>query len=194
MSSAPDDDFSILHHGERFHRERHASWVRVGKRFDQILDLTGQQARGVWVHGDGRGEWLNLQMRSKGRFFSYSDHYVPINFSGWRYFELIEPETSRFDACSWPYGRAVYKLHRHGTEYDSVMALHLWLNNVREGESVEVRLGPVRALPVTTNLLRGLVLTLNGEAVALPVELGSGCRAEIDADARTIRLLEAPVA
>lgn len=186
MSSAPDDDFSILHHGERFHRPRTASWVRVGTCFEDLLDLTEQQAMGVWVHGDGRGEWLNLQMRSKGRFFSYSDHYVPINFTGWRYVELIEPETSRFDACSWPYGRAVYKLHRHGTEYDSVMALHLWLNNVPAGGSVEVLLSPVRALPVVMNRLRNPVLTLNGESVTFPVELESGCRLEVAGDSGTV--------
>jgi hypothetical protein len=152
----------------------------VGKAFEDILDLTELQAMGVWIHGDGKGEWLNLQMRSKGRFFSYSDHYVPIDFAGWKYFELIEPETSRFDACSWPYGRAVYKLHRHGTEYDSVLALHLWLNNVQEGETVEVRLGPVRALPVLKNRLLNPVLTLNDRAVDLPVELESGCRLEVE--------------
>ena len=182
LSSAPDDEFSVLHHGERFHRPRQASWVRVGKQFPEPLDLGERQAMGLWVHGDGKGEWLNVQLRSRGRFMGYSDFYVPITFVGWRYIELIEPESDRFADLSWPYSRAVYKLHRHGTEYDSVSNLHLWLNNVPEGGSVEVMLSPIRALPVLRNRIRRPVLVLNGQATVLPVELESGMRVEVKAD------------
>ena len=182
LSSAPDDEFSILHHGERFHRPRKASWVRVGKLFPGPLDLGDRQAMGLWVHGDGKGEWLNLQLRSRGRFMGYSDFYVPITFVGWRYIELIEPESDRFAELSWPYSRAVYKLHRHGTEYDSVSNLHLWLNNVPEGGRVEVMLSPIRALPVLKNRIRRPVLVLNGRATPLPVELDSGTRVEVTGD------------
>ena len=186
LSSAPDDEFSILHHGERFYRPREASWVRVGKLFPEPLDLSDRQAMGLWIHGDGKGEWLNVQLRSRGRFMGYSDFYVPVSFSGWRYIELIEPESERFAELSWPYSRAVYKLHRHGTEYDSVSNLHLWLNNVAEGDSVEVLLGAVHALPVLENCIRQPVLLLNGEATALPVELQSGTRVEVTGDAGVV--------
>jgi len=184
-SSMPDDEFSILHHGERFHRPRGASWVRRGKAFDPVLDLSERQAFGLWVHGDARGEWFNLQTRGLGRLSGFSDHYIPIDFTGWRYFELIEPECDRFDACSWPYGRAVYKLHRHGTEYDSVTAVHVWLNTVAVGDGVEVMLSPIRALPVLANRLCQPTLTINGETVQFPVELASGSRLEV-ADGRGI--------
>ncbi|MBT7060667.1 MAG: hypothetical protein HN976_36580 [Lentisphaerae bacterium] len=179
FSSAPDDEFSILHHGERFHRSRKASWVRIGKHFGSLLDITGQQALGVWIKGDGKGEWLNLQMRGQGRFFTYSDFYVPIDFTGWRYVELLEPDCDRFDELSWPYARAVYKLHRHGVEYESVVALHVWLNGVAEGDDVEVMLGAVRALPVVTNRFIQPTVVINGEAVTFPIEMVSGHRLEV---------------
>lgn len=179
FSSAPDDEFSILHHGERFHRKRKASWVRTGKRFDPLLDISGQQALGVWIKGDGKGEWLNFQLRGQGRFFTYSDFYVPVDFTGWRYVELLEPDCDRFDELSWPYARAVYKLHRHGVEYDSLLALHVWLNGIPEGGDVEVMLGAVRALSVVTNRLIQPTLVVNGQAVSFPVEMASGQRLEV---------------
>ncbi|NOY79522.1 MAG: hypothetical protein GXP31_00815 [Kiritimatiellaeota bacterium] len=187
LSSAPDDDFSILDHGERIYRPRIASWVRVGKRFTPELDLGERKALGCWVRGDGSGAVLNFQVRSAGRFFSLADHYVVLDFEGWRYIEMIEPESDRHAQYSWPYGRAVYKLHRHGVEYDAVCALHLWLNNVRTGPPpVRARISPVRALPVVRNVLRRPRLTVNGRSVVIPTELASGTVLEWNAAGCTV--------
>ncbi|MBN2452614.1 MAG: hypothetical protein JXR77_19680 [Lentisphaeria bacterium] len=185
-SSAPDDTFSVLHHGERFHRPRPASWFRRGKGFDPCLDLRQAQALGLWVHGDAGGEWLNLQLRSRGNYNTYSDSYIPVDFHGWRYVELVEPESDRYDILSWPYARAVYKLHRHGTEYDSVRALHLWLNGIAEDGAAEVLLSPIRALPIVPNRLRDPALTINGRTVVFPVTLESGWRVEINGNTGTV--------
>ncbi len=186
-SSGPDDDFSILDHGERLYRPRVASWVRVGKRFTPELDLGERQALGCWVQGDGSGAVLNFQVRSAGRFFSLGDYYVVLDFEGWRYLEMIEPESDRHAQYSWPYGRAVYKLHRHGVEYDAVCALHLWLNNVHTDRSpVRVRISPVRALPLVRNVLRRPRLTVNGRTVFFPTELASGSVLEWNADGCTV--------
>jgi len=173
-SSGPDDEFSILDHGERFFRPRVASWVRIGKRFQPELDLGERQALGFYVHGDGSGAVLNVQVRSAGRFFSFSDHYVILDFDGWRYVELIEPESDRRKLFSWPYGRSVYKLHRHGVEYDAVSALHLWLNNVPADRTVRVMLSPIRALPIVRNTLKRPVLWINDRRIEFPADLDSG--------------------
>ena len=185
-SSAADDDLSMLDHGERIYRTRTASWGRVGKRFAPELDLGERKAMGCWVRGDGSAAVLNFQLRSAGRFFSLADHYVILDFEDWRYCELVEPESECFDRFSWPYGRAVYKLHRHGVEYDAVCALHLWLNNVPVGLSARACLSPVRALPPVSNTLRRPRLIVNGQAVTFPVELASGSRLEWNAESCTV--------
>lgn len=183
LTSSPADDFSVHDHGERFHTPRIASWIRLGKNFSHELDLTGQQALGCWVHGDGSGALLNLQVRSTGRFFSLSDHYVILDFEGWRYVELIEPESDRHRQYSWPYARAVYKVHRHGVEYDCVTSLHLWLNEVPLERDVQVRLTPIHALPLVANTLTHPSLTVDGRRLEFPVELHSGCYLEWEREA-----------
>ncbi|NUQ00606.1 MAG: hypothetical protein HUU35_12205, partial [Armatimonadetes bacterium] len=51
-------------------------WGGIGRRFEQPLDLSGTQALGFWLHGDGNGEALRVQLRdSAGR---NADLVVPV--------------------------------------------------------------------------------------------------------------------
>jgi len=63
---------------------------------------------------------LNIQLGCPRHFDSTADHYVVIDFRGWRYFELIEPEGDRFEDYSWPYGRCVYKVYREFLDYGQI--------------------------------------------------------------------------
>jgi hypothetical protein len=63
-------------------------WSVRGKRFPAPLDLTGCQAIRAWVHGDGQGEQLKIQLYDGAG--GYRDNYLPIDFQGWRQVTLVD--------------------------------------------------------------------------------------------------------
>ncbi|MDQ1257795.1 MAG: hypothetical protein QG656_2401, partial [Candidatus Hydrogenedentes bacterium] len=113
------------------------SWTKAERVFDPPLNIAKQQALGVWVHGDGRGELLNVQLRSPEHTTSLGigDHYMNIDFTGWRYFELIEPEGGRIEEHTWPYGGS-YAVYRECVDYAQVKRLSLWYNNLPANQEV----------------------------------------------------------
>ena len=53
------------------------AWGRVEKSFRPVVDMTPYDALGLWVHGDGKGELLNLQLTNLPEYFrTLDDHHV----------------------------------------------------------------------------------------------------------------------
>ncbi len=173
-SSAPDDAYSLLDHAERVYRPRIASWVRLGRRYLPGLDLGGRRGIGLWVHGDGQGELINIRPASLASSDAHEDHYITVDFTGWRYVELVEPESERFEDYSWPYGRCIYKTYREVLAYNNVIGLELWYNNVPARRTVCCHLSPIEALPLVPQRLSRPAITLNGRTVRFPVEIETG--------------------
>ena len=174
FSSAPDDAYSLLDHAERVYRPRLASWVRLGREYAPALDLSAHHGLGVWVHGDGQGELINLRPASLSSSDSHQDHYITVDFTGWRYFELVEPESERFEDYSWPYGRCLYKTYREVQAFKNIVGLELWYNNVPTGRSVTCHLSPIKALALHAQRLSRPAVTLGGRTVTFPVEIETG--------------------
>jgi len=66
-------------------------------------------AMGLWVKGDGSGALLNIQIRSPREYHGcISDHYIDLDFVGWRYVELLlrERDSERLTDYVWPYSSA----------------------------------------------------------------------------------------
>ena len=150
------------------------AWASAGKSFSPEANLTGHEALGVWVHGDGKGELLNLQLKSPAHLsHADGDHYITVDFTGWRYFELIEPEGRRHADHSWPYGN-IYSIYRESIRPSSIGSLNLYFNNLPPKETVTCYLSPVRALPTVKAKLRNPTVSLGGRTVMFPVEIESG--------------------
>lgn len=150
------------------------AWTQVVETFSPPLDLGAHQSLGVWVHGDGKGQVLNFQLRCPAHVVTgIGEHYVPIDFSGWRYFELIEPEGERYAEYRWPYGDA-YAIYRESVNYEQVETLGLWYNNLPPGDTATCYLSPIKALPLVSATLRHPRLTLNGQSIVFPVKIESG--------------------
>jgi hypothetical protein len=150
------------------------AWARVVEKFAPPLDLGAHQGLGVWVHGDGKGEVLNLQLRCPDHVVAgIGEHYLPIDFNGWRYCELIESEGERYAEYSWPYGDA-YSIYRESVNYEQVETLELWYNNLPPNDTATCYLSPIKALPLVPGTLQHPTLTLNGQAIVFPVEIESG--------------------
>lgn len=158
--------------------KREGAWAQIGRRFSPLLYLSQQQAIGVWVYGDGQGEVLNFQVKGpEHTSFGIGDHYVVVDFTGWRYFELVEPEGERCDSYSWPYSGA-YSIYRESVNYSQVETLSLWYNNLPPHKTVTCYLSPIKALPLVKGRLRNPAVTIGGRTIVFPVEMESGCYLE----------------
>ena len=156
----------------------HAKWSKIGRTFTSPVNLTGHEALGLWVYGDGKGEVLNLQLRSPSHLSrGIGDHYIVVDFQGWRYFELIEPEGERHANYVWPYGGS-YAIYRESVKYSSVESLNLFYNNLPAKGTARCYLSPIRALPTVKAKLRNPAVSVGGKRIVFPVEIESGCYLE----------------
>ncbi|MDO8993381.1 MAG: hypothetical protein Q7U83_09970, partial [Daejeonella sp.] len=168
---------------------RDASWINMQKQFESILDLKNNKALGVWVKGDGNGQLLNLRIESPHHIShgARGDHYIKIDFVGWKYFELVEIESSEFSNYVWPapYSSAsfyVYDSYRHEVAFDKVDKLQIWYNNLPAGKQVETLIGLVKALPIVSNTIVNPSIMIGTEKIIFPVSMESGMYLEFKSE------------
>jgi len=154
--------------------DRLGSWTRLQKAFSPPQNLSNHQALGLWVHGDGQGETLNVQLKSPPHLVSGTgDHYIVVDFTGWRYFELIEPEGERYENYQWPYAGG-YDIYREPVQFGHVATLGLWYNDLPPGKPVTCYLSPIKAMPLVAGKWTNPTLTIAGQTITFPVEMESG--------------------
>lgn len=177
-------------------KSRTGAWAMVGREFAPALDLSAKQGMGLWVYGDGQGEIINVQVQSPAHITeAMAEHYIVVDFKGWRYFELIEPEGERFEDYRWPYDRPKllwdkeaesadrapqhwvaghYGIYRESVSYGAIGSLNIWYNNLPPGKTVTTYLSPIKALPLVSHKLVNPSVTIDGRKLSFPVEIESG--------------------
>ena len=158
------------------------AWARAVKKFDPVADMTGYDAIGVWVHGDGKGALLNLQLTNLPDYFrTLDDHHVKLDFEGWRYFELLmrERDAAGYHDYKWPYG-AHCVLHRSPLVRHAVNKMTAYLNDLPPGEEVQCKLGPIKALQTRKVVLHHPAVEVGGRRLVFPVDLESGMYIEFE--------------
>jgi hypothetical protein len=159
------------------------AWSRVEMQFEPPKNLGGRQALGVWVYGDGQGEVLNLQLKSPDHLsHGIGENYIPIDFTGWRYFELIEPEGERYADYRWPYG-GIYSIYRESVNFNAIERLGLWYNNLPPGKEATCYLSPIRAVPLVESKLINPAVTVGSKTIAFRTEIPSGSYLEFNSTA-----------
>ncbi len=204
-SRAPEPRLQGDFHGMRAIPGPQPAWTRVGKKFDPPLNLcrpaagaAGDQSDwaaisregqlesgdrlglGFWVEGDGSGAVLNVQLTSPRHITGFADHYVVLDFTGWRYVELVEPESARLEDYGWPYSGNLYCLFREQVDFKQIECLNLWLNNIPGAGAVTARVGPIHALPLAPVILRQPELRIGQNSVKIPMDIGTGGYVELD--------------
>jgi hypothetical protein len=165
------------------------AWAMVGKTFSKPVNLL-EKGFGVWIYGDGKGEVLNFQWRAPEHISSgLSEHYATIDFTGWRYFEFVEPESDRLMDYGWPYFYAnpdqdfgslegVNHFNRFtGTfwvDYGKLDSLKLWYNRLPKGEEVKCYVSPIKALPHLKVKLVNPSISIGDQTISFPITLESG--------------------
>jgi hypothetical protein len=168
--------------------QRNGAWAKTGMTFTPYANLA-DKGIGVWIHGDGRGALLNIQVQSPAHLHGgICERYVRIDFEGWRYVELIEPESDAIVDWDWPYGlrRADWGKHPerlmlvaspllyYPVNYQNIESLNLWLNNLPADGETTITLGPIKAVPLVKTTIRNPAVTIDGKTITFPVELESG--------------------
>jgi hypothetical protein len=160
------------------------SWVKIGKTFSPEIDLRQNQALGFWICGDGQNELLNVRLESPPAisFGAIADHYINVDFTGWRYYELLESESEKHSDYSWPEGEAPYHIYRELISYDKVQNISLWYNNLPKDTPVRCMVSPVKALKAVSAVIANPRLTINGKTIRFPAKMESGSYIEYLSD------------
>ncbi len=181
---SPEDAGSVIFRAQADQTsERDGRYIKMVKNFDPWLDIQKNQALGVWVKGDGKGELLNFRTESPSHLSSGArgDHFVKIDFTGWKYFELVEIESSEFSNYVWPdSGFYVYDSYRHTVQFNNVDKLQLWYNNLPSGTEVQCLIGTVKALEMVPITVIDPEITVSGEKLIFKVKMESGMYLEFN--------------
>lgn len=159
------------------------AWAGFTKTFDPHVNFQDRAALGVWVHGDGSGALLNFQLSNPLHYWPTCDeHYVKLDFQGWRYMELLlrERDADDFHRYLWPYGSYYAIVYRSPLIRDHVSELNLYVNEVPAQGQMTCLISPIRVLPVVPIKLTQLALEANGRRLTFPVVLASGGYLEFD--------------
>ena len=162
---------------------REGAYVSLGKSFDPPLNLGKKLAIGVWLYGDGSGALLNFRFITQLPSWNMSNHYVLLDFTGWKYVELVESESTRSSDYIWPEsgGYFVYDHYTGRVSYDKINSFELWFNNLPANKTVTCKIGPVRALNIVAKKSENPSVTINGSKLTFPVTMESGMYVELKA-------------
>lgn len=100
-------------------------WSVSSRDLPSLLNLNGLKAIRAWVHGDGKGELLKIQL-TDGREGA-RDTYIPITFEGWRQITVSDA----------PYDTLLQ---------EQVSGLNLYYNGLPAGETVICRVDHIEAV------------------------------------------------
>lgn len=155
------------------------AWTSLGVRYEfPYRNIGGWAGVGFWVKGDGSGALLNVQFRTDRKFgAATSEHYIDLDFTGWRYFELLfrERDSARAFGLKWPYVRgASYDLCHRNLNTARVSEINLLLNRIPAKGRTDVTIGPIMGTTAVRTTLADMVLTVNGKRLPIPVAASSG--------------------
>ena len=162
---------------------RRGAWSKVGKTFVPELDLAEYDAMGVWAYGDGNGELLNVQLTNPAQYWPVRDeHYVRVDFHGWRYFELLfrERDAETSEEYVWPQEpEDHYAIYRSPLIRQHVNGLNLHFNELPAHGSATCFFSPIKALKAVKAKLINPTLEIGGRRIVFPVTMESGATLEL---------------
>ena len=161
------------------------AWTLIGRTYQHpYFSMLPGDALGLWVKGDGSGALLNVQIRSPREYHGcISDHYIDLDFVGWRYVEILlrERDSERLTDYVWPYGGGgSHAIYRNAVDRAHISEVNLLLNEIPAKGKVDILLSPIASLPSRPAQLVNPSLELGGSKVIFPVTLQSGQYIELE--------------
>lgn len=162
----PDGGSAICYRAENRGKAR-SRWCQIALPFPKQLDLTRHRRIGVWIHSEGKGGILNVQLAGKD---ARMDHYVNLDFTGWRCVVLDTPEDSRLWNYTWPYSWTDV-MYTSWFIYRATKELNLFYNDLPPGSTTTCLIGRIEGLQEQNLPLRNPTLEVAGKKLTFPVAL-----------------------
>ena len=161
------------------------AWAQIGRKYKHpYFSMLPGDALGLWVKGDGSGALLNIQIHSPREYHDcISDHYIDLDFTGWRYVEILlrERDSERLTNYLWPYGGGgSHAIYRNAVDRAHISEVNLLLNEIPAKGKVDILLSPIVSLTARRAALANPSLELGGSKVVFPVTLQSGQYIELE--------------
>lgn len=160
---------------------RTGAWACAKKVYAPVFDMQSNFAFGVWVYGDGKGQVLNFEITNAPLITSGSEHIIPVDFVGWKYFEIPirECDAEEYLEHVWPLSPA-HDIYRAAPSRNTanngiaIAELNIYMNNLpADGQTAQCYISPIKALPIRYANLSNLALSIGGTQVTFPVQLQS---------------------
>jgi len=153
---------------------RKGAWTCLTRVFSPPIYLQKHKGLGLWIYGDGKGEVLNFQMKNPAyQHLGIADHYVRVDFTGWRYIERLEWESDRYAAYDWPY-KNLYDIYMLSARYKEIESFSIWCNNLPPNDTVTCYFSPIPALPLVETKQVNPTIIIAGRKLTFPDEMEPG--------------------
>ena len=162
------------------------AWTQAGVEFPHPYASTNTCTTfGIWVKGDGSNALLNIQFTKPPVFGrGVSDHYINLDFKGWRYFTLLfrERDAERMGDYKWPYNTYGGNLGNTRSPMDTkhIHTVSVFLNNVPAKGRTDVEVSDIVMFPQAAATVGGVKFAINGVEAELPGKFDSGDYVEFD--------------
>lgn len=137
-------------------------WVMRGRYNPDPINLSGIKSIKAWVHGDGQGQSLKIQLLDGTG--GHRDDYIKIDFTGWKPFTLNKASSDTLD-------------------YKNITNLNLYYNGMPPGKTVSCDIDQIEAV-IEKNGKEELVLLEDFEQPSLPRWISSHHSLNLKAYAR----------
>ncbi len=173
--TAPDGAAAFSYRAENKGGGR-SSWCGISLQLPKPTDLTTHRRLGLWVKGDGQGGVLNVQL---ARTDARRDHYIDLNFTGWRYIQLETPDETRFWNYAWPYSWTDL-FYTCQAVYSDTSQVNLWYNDLPPGAKVATLISRIEGLAEIPVPLTNPSVEVGGKRLTFPLGLKPDEYVELD--------------
>ncbi len=158
------------------------AWARATASFSPYRSPRNRWVLRFKVKGDGSGALLNVQIETPREYGkALSEHYVTLDFTGWREFEMPmrERDAERYADYVWPYTGYAEVFHRI-VNMNNVKAVNYYLNEIPAGGTAVVEVTDVTLVPQVQTKATPHAVRVNGKSVEIPFAMYSGWFAELE--------------
>ncbi len=187
IPASSDSESGILRiHAENNGTEADGAWVQEGIFYGYpFKPITGSSGFGLWVKGDNSGALLNIQFCNPSQYArAQSDHYLRLDFSGWKHFEFLfrERDTEYMEDHKWPYDTSAGNMRNCRTELktNTIGEISIFLNDIPVKGCTDIEIRDIEGLELVDGELSSLSVAVNGREIEIPASLKSGEYIEID--------------
>ncbi len=138
---------------------------------DNLLDLRKTPCMGMWICGDAQGQIVNVCVQCPHYLFGgIVEHFVKIDFTGWKYIAWAEAETGMYPNISWPINTNLYARYRSSLRYDKICRVDVMIH----GNPTGLKFRSLKALPVEKSTLSNPKVSLNGTTLSFTGSMPNG--------------------